>query len=95
MPATGLRALTQEDPCLVWLKFWGRQYGFEPDPEEYSFLNWIGQRGSEFEAAWVKNVAPQAVQALGEDRDVGRIKGLKRTLELMARRVPVIKKAAL
>ena len=38
MPATGLRALTQEDPCLVWLKFWGRQYGFEPDPEEYSFL---------------------------------------------------------
>jgi hypothetical protein len=95
MPATGLRALIQEDPVLLWLKFYGEANGFEQDPEEYSFLNWIGQKGRDFEAAFVKNVAPEAVQALAEDKDVGRVDGLKRTLDLMARRVPVITKAAL
>ena len=43
----------------------------------------------------MKNIAPEAVQALAEDKDVGRVDGLKRTLDLMARRVPVITKAAL
>lgn len=95
MPATGLRALIQQDPCLVWLKFWGRENGLEPDPEDYSFLTWIGQKGRDFETAWVKNLCPEAVQALAEDKDVGRVDGLKRTLDLMARRVPVITKAAL
>ena len=95
MPATGLRALIQQDPALLWLKFHGNAHNFQQDPEEYSFLNWIGQKGRDFEDAWVKNIAPDAVQALAEDKDVGRVDGLKRTLDLMARRVPVITKAAL
>lgn len=95
MPATGIRALIQQDAALLWLKFHGKANGFEQDPKKYSFLNWIGQKGREFEAAWVKNVAPEAAQALAEDKDVGRVDGLKRTLDLMARRVPVIRKAAL
>ena len=95
MPATGLRAIIQKDPCLLWLKFHGTSHGFEQDPEQYSFLEWIGQKGRDFEAAWIKNVAPEAVQALSEDKDVGRVEGVKRTLDLMARGVEIIKKAAL
>lgn len=95
MPTTGLRVLIQQDPCLVWLKFWGKKHQFDQDPADYSFLNWIGEQGRQFEAAWVKNVAPEAVQALTEDKEVRHVDGLKRTLDLMKRRVPVITKAAL
>ena len=92
---TGLRALIQEDPALLWLKYHGKAHGLEEDPAEYSFLNWIGDKGRAFEAAWIKNVAPEAVQAMDDDKDVRRVQGLTRTLALMARRVPVITKAAL
>ncbi len=95
MPATGLRAIVQEDPCLLWLKFHGAEHGFKEDPKQYSFLEWIGNKGRAFEEAWIKNVCPGAVQALDKDVDVRRVEGLRRTLELMAQRVPVITKAAL
>ena len=36
----------------------------------------------------MKNLAPEAVQALDDDKDVRHVEGLKRTLELMARRCP-------
>ena len=92
---TGLRQLLQEDPALLWLKYHGKQHGLEEDPAEYSFLSWIGDKGREFEAAWIRNVCPEAVQAMHEDVDVRRVQGLTRTLALMARKVPVITKAAL
>ena len=92
---TGLRALIQEDPSLLWLKHHGKAHGLEEDPTDYSFLNWIGDKGRAFEAAWIKNVCPEAVQAMDDDKDVRRVQGLTRTLALMARKVPVITKAAL
>ena len=92
---TGLRALIQGDAALLWLKYHGKANGFEEDPAEYSFLNWIGDKGRAFESAWIKKVAPDAVQALDEDVDVRRVQGLTRTLALMAKKVPVITKAAL
>ena len=92
---TGLRALLQEDPALLWLKYHGAAHGFEQDPAEYSFLNWIGDKGRAFEAAWIKYAAPDAVQAMADDVDVRKVQGLTRTLALMARKIPVITKAAL
>lgn len=91
---SALRPLIQNDPCLVWLRFHGVANGFEQDDAEYSFLDWIGEKGRQFEAAWIKNVAPEAVQAMDDDKDVRHVESLKRTLDLMARRVPVISKAA-
>ena len=85
---TSLRALIQEDPALLWLKYHGSKHGLEEDPKEYSFLEWIGDKGRAFEAAWIRNVAPEAVQAMDDDKDVRRVQGLTRTLALMARRVP-------
>src|SRR5690349_3852962 len=52
---TALRALYFLDPALIWLDLYGNQHGFARDPEEYSFLNWIGEIGRQFEDAWVKN----------------------------------------
>ena len=92
---TGLRALIQEDPALLWLQYHGSKHGLEEDPKQYSFLEWIGDKGRDFEAAWIRNVAPEAVQAMDDDKDVRKVQGLTRTLSLMARRVPVITKAAL
>ena len=91
---TGVRALIQEDPALTWLKYHGKAHGLEEDPAEYSFLNWIGDKGRAFEAKWIKEVCPEAVQAMEEDVDVRRVQGLVKTLGLMSRQVPVISKAA-
>ena len=46
MSATGLRALIQEAPCLLWLRYHGAVHGLEEDPKEYRFLEWIGEKGS-------------------------------------------------
>jgi len=95
MSATGLRALVQEDPALLWLKYHGAAHGFEEDAKEYSFLEWIGEKGRQFEDKWTREVAPEAQQALDKDTDVRRVQGLLKTLELMERKIPVITKAAL
>ena len=68
MSATGLRALVQEDPALLWLKYHGAAHGFEEDAKEYSFLEWIGEKGRQFEDKWTREVAPEAQQAL----EIGR-----------------------
>ena len=45
MSATGLRALIQDDPALLWLKYHGTNFGFQEDAKEFSFLEWIGNKG--------------------------------------------------
>jgi hypothetical protein len=66
---TGLRALIQEDPALLWLKYHGKALGFEEDPKAYSFLEFIGEKGRQFEDKWTREEAPEAEQAL--DKDAG------------------------
>ncbi|MES2459981.1 MAG: ribonuclease H-like domain-containing protein [Armatimonadota bacterium] len=98
IPATALRPLIHGDPCLIWLQHHGAKHGFEKDPDDtYSFLSWIGEKGRQFEDAWVQNVAGPmaAVQALGEDVDVRSAAGLRRTLEIMDSGASVITKAGL
>lgn len=93
--ATALRPLLQDDPCLVWLKHHGDQYGFKKDSGPYQFLDFIGEVGRKFEDKWLTEVAPEAVVANEEDHDVRRAVSVERTLRLMAERRPVIAKAAL
>ena len=95
MSATGLRALIQDDPALLWLKYHGTNFGFQEDAKEFSFLEWIGNKGRAFEDKWTREVAPEAKQGLDQDVDVRRVQGLLKTLELMDRKIPVITKAAL
>ena len=46
MPATGLRAIVENDPCQLWLQFHGKHHGLEPDSADYSFLSFIGNNAS-------------------------------------------------
>ncbi len=94
--ATGLRPLILEDPCLVWLRWYGGRHGFEEDSKEYSFLEFIGRKGHEFEAKWVNEVAGNlAVQSLDDDRDVRHCDAFYKTLELLNIGPAIITKAAL
>lgn len=95
MPATGLRALILEDPALLWLEHHGEKFGFTRDPEEYSFLRYVGELAKTFEETWVERFAPDAVRGLEEDWDVRHVQGLRRTAALMEAGCPVIAKAAL
>ncbi len=92
---SALRSLVYDDPCLLWLKHYGHLYGFEEDPVDGSFLEYIMAKGCEFEAAWVKNCAPESEQCIADDKDVRKASSVWRTLLLMQARLPVITKAAL
>ena len=91
---TSLRGLILKDPCLLWLKYHGRQYGFEEDPQEGSLMEYITRQGQLFEEKWLRELAPEAVAASESDVAVRRFGSLMKTVELMARRIPVITKAA-
>ena len=58
-------------------------------------LSLLGELGAGFEAKWVAEMAPEAVHANQNDYDVRSVKAFLATLEHIARRSPVIAKAAL
>ncbi len=96
MSATGLRALLYGDPVQLWLKYgFGEKYGLVEDSKEYSFLEFIGEKGRQFEAAFVANLPVRAVQAMEEDVDVRQTNCVERTMDLMNNCAPVISKAGL
>ena len=95
MSATGLRPLLLGDPVLLWLEHHGPIYGFAKDPEEHSFLGWIGQKGREFEAAIVRHHAPHAVQVLDEDYDVRDVRAFMKTWQALTQGHEVLTKCAL
>ena len=95
MSATGLRPLLLGDPVLLWLEHHGPIYGFAKDPEEHSFLGWIGQKGREFEAAIVRHHAPHAVQVLDEDYDVRDVGAFMKTWQALTQGHEVLTKCAL
>lgn len=95
MSATGAQALVLEDPALVWLRYHGQKYGFEPDSSPYEFLDFIGERGQQFEEAWIEKMAPEAVQVCVHAYEVRSPDRVRETFELMQKGAPVIVQAAL
>jgi hypothetical protein len=95
IPATGLRALMLEDPCLVWLRYHGKAHNFAEDESPYDFLDFIGQQGVDFESQWIQAMAPEAVQVMRDDRDVRMGESFVRTAALIKKGCPVITHGAL
>ena len=96
VPATGLRPLLKSDPGLLWLTEHGHDIDeVESDSPKFAFQPFINKIACSFEHKWMKELAPNAVRAIERDWDVRKVASLKRTLELMAQRTPVITKAAL
>ena len=93
---TALRPLICDDPCLVWLALHGKSHGFTKDPEEYSLLGWLGEQGGRFEEEWLRRIGgTDVVYANEHDHDVRQVKSVLRTAEAVARKAPLISKAAL
>src|SRR5690349_7421994 len=95
MPASGGRSFILDDPALTFLDFHADQVGLKEDPSEYSFFNFVCQKGIAFEKKWTSEVFPHAVQLMENDFDVRKKETFQRTLEAMDRKEKVMTKAAL
>jgi hypothetical protein len=95
MPASQCRPLIQEDPCTLWLEWYGEKYGLMPSKSDYSFNDFLSKKGKELEAAWLGIYAKNSVRVCQHDGDARLAKTLKITLEMMSDGCPVILHPAL
>lgn len=95
MPATGVEPLALEDPALVWLRYHGAKYGFQPDASPYEFLDFIREKAQQFEDTWIKRTAPNAICVCAKPHEVRFVGKVRETFELMRRAVPVLVQPAL
>ena len=90
MPASHCRPLVEEDPCVLWLEWYGDKHGFTPTTSEYSFDDFLFRKGKELEAAWLRIYATDSVRVCQHDGDARLAKYLQITLEMMNAGAPVI-----
>lgn len=95
VPVTALRPLQQQDPFLLWCRYWADLYGLGPDPPDYSLLEFLSKMGILFEQRWVREVMPKAVQVLQHDHDCRYAVGLRRSLEALHSDAQALTKVAL
>lgn len=90
-----LRPLFHDDPGIIWLEQQGADFGFAPDTSPYAFLDFIAEKGHQFEAAWIARKAPGAPQVCLDPREARLSVKVHETLDLMALGEPVIVQPAL
>jgi uncharacterized protein len=95
MSATRVRPFILNDPALVWLEFYGKGHGFEPDTSPYDFLTFISEKARGFEEKWIKEMAPEAVRVCVEAFEVRSATKMEETFYMMRKGVPVICQPAL
>ena len=95
MPATQVRPFIFEDPAIVWLEHHGGQHGFQPDTSPYEFLDFIGEKGRQFEEKWIKELAIDSNRVCAHAYDVRSADKVRETFHLMQRVTPVIVQPAL
>lgn len=79
----------------MWLEHHGAQYDFRPDQPEYSFLDFVNEKGRQFEAKWVKEIVGEAVRVCSEPWEVREAAKVRETFNLVRQSVPAIAQAAL
>ena len=90
MSASQVRGAAVGDPILVWLNYHGAAHGFEKDTSPYEFLDFIFEKGNQFEAKWVAEMAPEAVKVCRSWEDVRNPEKVRETWELMRAKSPVL-----
>ena len=95
MPASDCRSLVREDPCALWLDWYGDQHGFTPAVSDYSFNDFVFRKGKELEAAWLHIYGDHNVRVCQHDGNARLARNLKVTLEMMNDGAPVIVHPAL
>ena len=92
-----------DDPLLDWLQLYGKSHGYVPDKEldgyekDLDFLEFIGDRGSVFEAGILRLFQEQyEVITVAQDyRDIRRLDKAEETFAAMQRGAPIIYQAVL
>jgi hypothetical protein len=95
MSASQVRSIIFEDPALIWLEYYGENYGLRPDDTPFDFLKFIGEKGRQFQEKYEKEVMSGAVRACREQYGVRSAGRLRETLTLMDQGDPVISQATL
>lgn len=95
MPASQIRSFVFDDPVLVWLEFHGRMHGFQPDSSPYEFLDFIGEKGRQFQAKWQKEMAPDAVYVCAAPHEVRSADKVRETFTRIEKGIPIIAQPAL
>jgi predicted RecB family nuclease len=95
MPASQVHALVFEDPALLWLEYYGAQFGFQPDTSPYDFSDFIAEKSCQFEVKWQQEMAPGAPTVCLQAEQALSAAKVQETLALMQQGVPVIAKPAL
>ncbi len=49
LPPTKIRALYLNDPAAIWLEHHGAAHGFAPETNSYAFLDFLAEKGHQFE----------------------------------------------
>lgn len=87
--------LTCGDNLGLWLRYHGATHGFAHDESPYALSTFLGEKGRQFEQAWIEHRAPEAIRVCGEGYESGNPARVRQTLDLMAAGVPVITQPAL
>ncbi len=95
MPASQVHPLIFEDPALLWLEYYGAQFGFQPDVSPYAFSAFLAEKSQQFELKWLQEMAPEAVTVCLQPREASSALKVKETLSLMQQGIPVIAQPAL
>jgi len=82
MSATHVRPIIFEDPALIWLEYYGKMYGLQPEESAFDFLKFIGEKGRQFQEKYEKEVMPSAVRVCKESYEVRSVDRLRETLNL-------------
>lgn len=90
-----LRPLYRNDPALIWLEHHGGAHGFIPDSPTYSMMAMLEKKGHQFEMAWLRNTAPDAVKVCDHAGEARHRERVQQTIQLMHQGVPVIAQPAL
>ena len=77
MPASDCRSLVREDPCALWLDWYGDQHGFTPAVSDYSFNDFVFRKGKELEAAWLHIYGDHNVRVCQHDGNARLARNLK------------------
>lgn len=95
LPPTKIRSLYLNDPAAIWLEHHGAAHGFVPETLSYAFIDFLAEKGHQFEMAWLQRVAPNAIQVCVEPYEGREAHRVAQTLDLIEAATPVIAQPAL
>ena len=95
MSATAIHPLFYDDPGQIWLRYHGADYGLTPSLSADHFIDFIGEKGRQFENKWVQEMLPDVPRVCQDAREVRSASKVAETWNLITRGVPAVVQPAL